>query len=134
MKKYNNGFTLIELMIVIAILAAIFAYALPNYRQYILRSHRTEAQNALMQVSHMQERFYANKNRFGSAEELALESIFPTPTDDNGLYYTIGMESTATSYTVTASAAGNQKDDTKCLKFSIDSLGNKKPTTNKCWD
>lgn len=132
--KNNNAFTLIELMIVIAILAAIFAYALPNYRQYILRSHRTEVKNALMQVSHMQERFYANKNRFGTVEELALESIFPDPTNDNGLKYKITMESTDVTYTITGSATGKQKDDSKCLTFTLDSLGNKTPTINKCWD
>lgn len=130
--KKNCGFTLIELMVVIAIIAVVMAYALPNYRDYVLRSKRTEAMNSLMQASHLQERHYANKNRYGTAAEIKLESIFPTPNAENKLNYTISMESTDTEYTIKATAYGKQAQDTDCLTFTLDTFGNKTPVNN-CW-
>ena len=127
-----GGFSLIELMVVIAIVATLFAYAIPNYRQYVLRSHRTEAQNALLHLTSIQERHYANRNRYGTSAEIDLTALFPAPTNVNKLFYTITMESTNTTYTITAVAYGKQADDTDCITFTIDNLGEKLPVEN-CW-
>lgn len=129
----NKGFTLIELLIVIAIIAALVAYALPNYRQYVLRSQRSEAINALMQVSQMQERHYANTNRYGTSAELNLSAVFPAPAADNDLNYLIEMVSNDTSYTITATAQKTQIQDTSCVAFTLNNLGVRTPATG-CWD
>ena len=133
MKDKIKGFTLIELMVVIAIIAMVLAYAIPNYRDYVLRSKRTEAKNALMQVSHLQERHYANKNRYGDSDEIKLSEIFPAPAGDNEKNYTISMVSTDTSYTITATAAKGQVEDTGCTTMTLNSLGVKTPSGD-CWD
>ena len=62
-----------------------------------------------------------------------MATLYPAPTAANGLYYTISMVSDATSYTVTATAARTQVDDTACLTFTIDNLGQKTPVGN-CWN
>ncbi len=131
--KKPYGFTLIELLIALAIMGLLAAYAIPNYRQYVLRSNRTEAMNDLLQVSHMQERFYANKNRYGSAADLNLSVVFPDPDDNNDRKYTINLESSDTEYTITAQPYGTQAQDTDCPVFSLDSMGNKTPESG-CWD
>ncbi|WP_198538220.1 type IV pilin protein [Marinicella sediminis] len=129
----NSGFTLIELLVAIGIVALLAAYAIPNYRDYVMKSKRTEAMNNLLQVSHLQERYYANKNRYATADELQLDEIFPTPDDTNERAYSISMESTNTSYTVQAKPHGTQTKDTDCPLFSLDSMGKRKPD-NDCWD
>ena len=130
--KKQVGFTLIELLIVLAIIAILLSYAIPNYREYVLRSQRSEAQNALLQLVGIQERHYANTNRYGTAAEVNLSTLFPAPTVANNLNYTITLASTNTSYTITATPFGSQADDTACPVFTINNLGQKTPVGN-CW-
>ncbi len=63
-KNLSRGFTLIELMIVVAIVAVLAAVALPSYRQYVVRSARTQAQSELMQMATLQEKIYLNSNSY----------------------------------------------------------------------
>jgi len=130
--KNQNGLTLIELLIVIVILSTLLMYAIPTYNEYVLRSKRTEAHNALLQLVGIQERHYANKNRYGSAAEINLTRLYPAPTTANKLNYTITMANTNTTYTIKATAYGSQTEDTSCLVFTIDNLGQKLPAQN-CW-
>ena len=62
----NKGFTLIELMIVVAIIGVITAFAYPAYRQHVLESNRFEAKSALMDLSQLQEEFFVENNRFAN--------------------------------------------------------------------
>jgi type IV pilus assembly protein PilE len=130
--KNSIGFTLIELLMVLVIIAVLLGYAVPTYREYVLRSQRSEAQNALLQLSGIQERFYANNNRYGNATEINMSTLFPAPTVANNLHYTISIATTNTTYTIKATAYGSQTDDTACLEFTLDNLGQKTPGGN-CW-
>ena len=60
----NKGFTLIELMIVVAILGILAAVALPSYTSYVIRSKRTECRAAIMQVMQQQERYFTQQNTY----------------------------------------------------------------------
>jgi len=130
--KYKKGFTLIELMVVLVIIFLLLSYAIPTYRQYVLRSQRSEAQNALLQLTGIQERFYANSNRYGTADEINLATLYPAPTASNNLHFAISMESTNTTYIIKASPFGSQSEDTECPIFILDNLGQKTPAGN-CW-
>lgn len=59
-----KGFSLIELMVVVAIVGVLSAIAFPSYSSYITRSKRTECRAALMQVMQQQERYYTQKNEY----------------------------------------------------------------------
>lgn len=63
-QKSSQGFTLIEVMIVVAIVAILAAIAVPNYSRYVERGRRAEARELLMRVAAAEERYYTNFNRY----------------------------------------------------------------------
>lgn len=131
--KKHSGFTLIELLIVLVIISVLMAYAIPTYNQYVLRSNRSEGQNAMLLIASLQERYYANNNQYGSLANLGVDGNYPTATVANGLHFTVEMENTATTYTISATAFGSQTKDTGCTAYSLDHLGSKLPVAGGCW-
>ena len=143
----NRGFTLIEMMITVAIVAILAAIAYPSYRNYVLRAHRAEGKSALLQLQVAQEKYFLQNNRYaikaGSTNELT-----PAPssgglgiasTTENG-YYTINLtNSTATTYTATATATGGQAEDTNCTILSLthegkqESKNSSSTASTGCW-
>lgn len=68
MKKQDaGGFTLIELMLVVAIIAVLVAIAYPSYRDHLIRSSRTAAQTELLELSSLQEKIYLNTNAYSTS-------------------------------------------------------------------
>ncbi|MEH6617468.1 MAG: type IV pilin protein, partial [Porticoccus sp.] len=64
MMPKSRGFTLIELMIVVAIVAILVGIAMPNYREYVLRSNRAVAKGALLEVASRQEQYFLNNRSY----------------------------------------------------------------------
>ena len=135
--KKTSGFTLIELMISVAIVAVIVAIALPNYRDYVLRSHRADAQAALLDMAARQERFLAQNNSYTTLISEAAGLNMGTTTSAEGYYnLSVGVcagGNISTCYVLTASATGSQLGDTECLNITFDSIGVRGPTTADCW-
>lgn len=133
-QRRQRGFTLIELMIAVVIVAILTGIAFPSYQRYVLRSHRVEAQALLSEAAARQERYYSQNNAYAStAAALNMTSQV------NALqYYSLAISNvTDTSYTLTATAQGAQAKDGQCLSLSIDQAGTRSNTGTgtgtTCW-
>jgi len=123
----RKGFTLIELMIVIAIVAILVALALPSYTSYIRKAKRGDAQQLLMNWANMQEIWRANNTAYADENDIAVPTL-----DD--YTFTVTGES-ATIYVLTADATGDQVYDKArnqlCDPLTLDQSGAKGPVY--CW-
>jgi type IV pilus assembly protein PilE len=131
----SRGFSLIELMMVVAIIAIIAAVALPSFRQYVIRSARTEARNALLEVAALQERYrYSNP---GYATTLTALGITASPYETAEGRYTVTLtDPTAVSFTVSATpVSGKGQESDSCGTLTLSNSGVKGSTSSdaKCW-
>ena len=136
-KRRQHGMTLIELMAVVMVIGILGMIAIPSYRQYIMRAHRTEAKAALMRLQTNQERFYL-ANRTYSDDPVALG--FAGSITERGAYALTIAGANATGYTATATprAGGSidMRNDAQCTSFSITETGVRTATGTTaatCW-
>lgn len=140
MKRYN-GFTLIELMIVVAIVGILAAIAYPNYMEYIQRSNRSEGQALLNDAAASQERFFAQNNSYitnqANVARLGLRNTSGTTVaSDNGKYnLTVGTAASDGGYTLTAT---QQFGDAACGNLTLNAVGIRGRTgsgksVESCW-
>lgn len=136
MRSTSRGVTLIELMIVIIVVAILASIAVPSYRQYVLRSHRTEAKAALMNLAAAQEKFYLQNNTYtDELTDAPPDGLGIPDTTENGSYtIAITAGADATAFSATATATGGQAQDTHCASFTINQAGVKTATNADCWD
>lgn len=144
-KTRQRGFTLIELMIVVVVVAILAAIAFPAYRDYVIRSNRATAKSVLTQVADRQEQFYvANKRYSNTLVELGYPATLfvgrnggATGVDGGNAIYTVSLENTgATTFTVAADVANRQADDTRCTRFMLAHTGQRTATGTAaadCW-
>lgn len=107
-----NGFTLIELMIVVAIIGILTAIAYPSYQQYVIRANRTAAQAEMMDIANRQQQFLLTNRSYTSKTTLELNG-YALPSDVSSKYgYTIALgNAAAPSYTITFTPTGSQASD-----------------------
>ncbi|MDH5610853.1 MAG: type IV pilin protein [Gammaproteobacteria bacterium] len=136
--KKNNGFTLIELMIVVVIIGILTAVAAPSYMDYLRESRRADAKVGLTKLADKQERYYLQNNIY--ATTLANLNITSSASDE-GLY-TLSITSADVSgfvVTATAVASGPQANDTGCTVMTLSSTsargsgGSVTADSNNCW-
>lgn len=131
--KLQKGFTLIELMVVVAIVAILAAIGYPSYRDYMIRSHRSAAQGFMLKIASREEQYLLDARTY--ANSLATLGL-TQPVETTGKYsFAIAVATAATDpgyvagvalpqYTITATATGGQVADGN---LTLDSSGTKTP-------
>lgn len=126
----NKGFTLIELMVVIAIVAILAAIAIPSYQNQVQKTRRADAQAELLNSAQLLERCFTTENSYVG------DSCpnFPRSSED-GFYEITAPTLSATEFKLVATPQGAQSQDGGCTQLSIDQLGRKKSigTADDCW-
>lgn len=121
-----KGFTLIELMVTVAIVAILASIAYPSYQEQVAKSRRNEAANALMIGAQALERYYSANGRYTTtAGGSDLPAVFPSRVPENGgTYYTISADGTPTAntFTLIAKRSGTMSGDS-CGDFTLDETG-----------
>jgi len=141
--RRGRGFTLIELMIVVAVISLLAAIALPSYQGMVRKSRRADAITRISQVEQAQERWRANNATYGTLANTGV------PATVTGGYYTLSVaNNTAVAYDVIAQASGAQVSDTNCVFMRAqyatgtitlssgptNGFGNGAAANNRCWN
>lgn len=121
------GFTLIELIFVVAILAILLALAYPAYTDQIRKARRADAVSTMMATAQYLERCFTQTNSYTGCTEPAGDAA-------DGFYEISMTVYTATTYTIQAEPQGAQASD-PCGTYTLDYLGNKTSgsDSNRCW-
>lgn len=129
-QEENNGFTLLELMIVVVVIAILAVIAYPNYSNFILKSRRLDAQSELMDLAHRQERHYAaNATYTIDMTALGYDSSASATTVEG--YYQVNVETATTAcplsrcFLLKAVPLGHQTND-RISVIRLHSSGSKK--------
>lgn len=126
-----TGFTLIEVMIVVAIIAILASIALPSYQQHILTTNRASAKACMSEFAQAYERRYTTNMTYDSDDDIVLGCQTEGTLDDR---YTITAANTATTFTITATPIGAQLKDTQCKTLTLNQAGTKTASgTGTCW-
>jgi len=118
----TRGFTLVELMVVIAIIGIIGAIAFPSYETYMKKSRRADAKVALSTMADRQERYYLQNNTYSADEN----DVGGSATKEG--YYTLSIDSADVNgfqLTATVVPGGEQANDTDCQLMYLNSAGAK---------
>lgn len=128
----SKGFTLIELMIVIAIVGILAGVAYPSYQASMQKSRRADAQADLMELSSFMERFFTVNNRYDQdTSGTAVALPFTASPRTGTAYYTLSLSAvSASAYTLRAVPTGSQTTDS-CGTLTLTQTGQKTPAT--CW-
>jgi type IV pilus assembly protein PilE len=136
----SRGFTLIELMIAIVVVAILASIAVASYRSSVLRANRTDGTTTLLQVSAAEEKYFLQNSQYTADLADAPPTGLGLGTTSPRGYYTLAVTagstgSLATSWLVTATATGSQTQDlAACQTMSIDDQGNRSPADSSgCW-
>jgi type IV pilus assembly protein PilE len=138
----SKGFTLLELMIVVAVIAILATIAVNSYTEQVRRGKRAEAKQALSDLQLREEKYRADNPKYGTIDQLTGSSAATTGYNNALKYYTISIDDaslTGSYYKITATRKGDLVNDPKCGNFTMeykDNAYNKDVTSGDkayCW-
>jgi type IV pilus assembly protein PilE len=151
-KAKPAGFTLIELMIAVAIVGILATIAATSYQRQVMQSHRTDARTALLDLAGREEKLFSTTNQYSAIPSVlgygaATTAVsFPVGSSNGTNYYNVLITTpdplqpaNPNSYTITATpiSTSPQAADTTCTSLTVNQLGQQTatpvPNTATCW-
>jgi type IV pilus assembly protein PilE len=140
-KSAARGFTLIELMVTVAVLAIIATIAATSYTSQIQKSRRTDARSAVLDLAGREEKLFSTTNAYSATPSDLGYGAGPWPIPIGSGYYSINVVAPVVAgvptFTITATAINSQAADAQCLTLSVDQTGNQTSTGSApvatCW-
>ena len=142
----TSGFTLMELMIAVVVVAVLSAIVVPAYTSQIRKSRRTEAKSAILDLAGREERLFSTTNTYGNAPANLGYAGAAFPLTIGSGYYSVRVLVTAAAppnpatFSIVATAIGSQSKDSQCATFSVDQAGRQNATdasgsdtSSVCW-
>jgi type IV pilus assembly protein PilE len=134
MKRKTHGFTLIELMVVVAIVVILATIAYPSYEEQMIKTRRAEGRAAMLEVATRLERCFTRFNAYDHAACAGLASM----RSENGYYQVSASAINTTFFSLQAQPQLAQVKDTKCGTLTLTSVGVRgqsgtPPSGYKCW-
>ena len=125
-----RGLTLIEIMVVVALVGILASIALTSYQSQTRKTRRYAAQSCLMEQAQYMERYYTSTNN----PMTYTGAVLPSATCRTNLasFYTFSLTSASQAFSVQATAIGTQTGDTGCTTLSVTQAASRSPSTG-CW-
>lgn len=137
MRGQSRGFTLIELMIAVAIVAILVAIAYPAYDDSVRKARRGQAKADMAELAQLAERWHTVNNTYVGFWASVPSSQKVSPRTGGTVAYNLGQVETANTFTITATPTGGQTKDTRCGTLTLNQAGQKTKSGSgslaDCW-
>ena len=136
-KTASGGFTLIELMVTVAIVAILATIASAAYTSQVQKSRRTDARSALLDLAGREEKLFSTTNAYSATATDLGYAAFPIAVGSGYYNVSAAVANPPVTYVITATAIGTQVNDTQCATLSVNQLGVQSSTGTvtaaTCW-